>query len=135
MPLFSEMRSTSLRLLAFGSKRVTFDRGETLMRQGDQGNEAYVILSGEVDIILNDGTAQETQVARLGRHQPVGETALLATVPRTATGRAFTKVEALEISKDVFLRLIESDPKVAAKVARIASERLAVTMGQMQEAA
>ncbi|MGI9384565.1 MAG: ABC transporter transmembrane domain-containing protein [Methyloligellaceae bacterium] len=135
VPLFSEMRSPSLRLLAFGSKRVTFDRGETLMRQGDQGNEAYVILSGEVDVILNEGTPQETQVARLGRHQPLGETALLATVPRTATGRAFTKVEALEISKDVFLRLVESDPKVAAKVARIASERLAMTMGQMQEAA
>jgi len=135
VPIFCEIRSSNLKLLAFGSKRVTFERGETLFSQGDQGNCAYVILSGEVDILLDDGTPQERQVARVGMHQPVGEIALLATVPRTAGARAFSQVVALEIEKEVFLQIIESDPKVAANVARIASERLASTLVGMQKKA
>jgi putative ABC transport system ATP-binding protein len=135
VPIFKDIRSSNLKLLAFGSKRVTFDSGETLFHQGDQGNCAYVILRGEVDILLDDGTPNERQVARLGRHQPVGEIALLATVPRTAGAKAFSKVEALEIEKEAFLQIIENDPKVASNVARIASERLATTMVGMQQKA
>ncbi len=135
VPMFRDIRSSNLKLLAFGSKRVTFERGETLFRQGDKGNAAYVILSGEVDILLDDGTPDEKQVARLGQHEPVGEIALLATVPRTAGARAFSKVVALEIEKEPFLQIIENDPKVAANAARIASERLANTMMSQQKAA
>jgi hypothetical protein len=135
VPLFKDIRSSNLKLLAFGSKRVTFRKGEMLFRQGDTGNSAYVVLSGEVDILLDDGTPNERQVARLGRHQPVGEIALLATVPRTAGARAHSRVEALEIEKEAFLQIIENDPKVASNVARIASERLANTMVGMQQKA
>jgi len=135
VPIFKDIRSSNLKLLAFGSKRVTFERGERLFAQGDIGDSAYVVLSGEVDILLDEGTDQERQIVRLGRHQPVGEIALLATVPRTATARAFSEVQALEIDKEAFLQIIENDPKVAANVARIASERLASTMAGMQQKA
>ncbi len=135
VPIFKDIRSSNLKLLAFGSKRVAFEAGESLFRQGDTGNSAYVVLSGEVDILLNDGTPEERQVARLGRHQPIGEIALLATVPRTAGARAFSAVEALEIEKEAFLQIIENDPRVASNVARIASERLANTMVGMQQKA
>lgn len=135
VPMFRDIRSSNLKLLAFGSKRVTFETGESLFHQGDQGNAAYVILSGEVDILLDDDTPDEKQVARLGQHEPVGEIALLATVPRTAGARAFSKVIALEIEKEPFLQIIHNDPKVAANAARIASERLATTMMRQQKAA
>lgn len=135
VPIFKDIRSSNLKLLAFGSKRVTFERGERIFGQGDIGNSAYVILSGEVDILLDEGTDQEHQVTRLGRHQPVGEISLLATVPRTAAARAFSQVQALEIEKEAFLQIIENDPRVAANVARIASERLASTMAGMRQKA
>lgn len=135
VPLFSEINPTSLKLLAFGSKRVTFERGEALVNQGEMGDTAYVVLSGDVEIVLNQGQANERVVARLGKDSLVGETSLLATVPRTAGARAFSKVDVLQIDKEPFLQIVRSDPKVAANVARIASERLASTLGQMQKAA
>ena len=80
-------------------------------------------------------TDKEKQIARSGKDQPVGEIALLATVPRTAAARAFSDVTALQIDKEAFIQIVQNDPKVASNVARIASERLASTLGQMQEAA
>ncbi|RMF06808.1 MAG: hypothetical protein D6773_04065, partial [Alphaproteobacteria bacterium] len=135
VPIFREIRSPDLKLLAFGSKRVTFEPGEMILHQGDTGNSAYVILSGQVDILLNDGTPQEMQVARVGQHDIIGETALLATVPRTAGARAHGRVVALEIEKEAFLRIVESDPKVASNVAKISAERLASTLAGMQKQA
>ncbi|MEC9367263.1 MAG: cyclic nucleotide-binding domain-containing protein, partial [Pseudomonadota bacterium] len=135
VPLFSEINPTNLKLLAFGSKRITFERGETIFAQGSTGESAYVVLSGEVEIVLGLGVGEERTVARLGKDSLIGETSLLATVPRTAGARAFSKVDVLQIDKEPFLQIVRSDPKVAANVARIASERLASTLGQMQKAA
>ena len=135
VPIFREIRSGNLKLLALGSKRVAFHAGEVLFNQGDAGETAYVILSGEVDILLNMGTDKEKQIARLGQDEPVGEIALLATLPRTAAARAFSGVTALQIDKEAFIQIVQNDPKVASNVARIASERLASILGQMQEAA
>lgn len=135
VPLFREIRSNNLKLLAFGSKRVRFRRGEVLLRQNDIGETAFVVLSGEVDIILNMDEPGERLLARSGRYEPVGEISLLATVPRTASARAFSEVEALEIDKQVFLQIVQSDAQVAANAARISAERLANTLRGMQKAA
>lgn len=135
VPLFKQIRSNNLKLLAFGSKRVKFRRGEVLLHQNDIGETAFVVLSGEVDILLDMDTAGERLLARSGRYEPVGEISLLATVPRTASARAFSEVEALEIDKQVFLQIVESDAQVAANAARIAAERLANTLRGLQKAA
>ena len=59
----------------------------------------------------------------------------MADVPRSATVRARDTIEALEIDKGLFLTLIDQDPKLAAAVARTASERLANMLEQSRQAA
>ena len=105
------------------------------MREGDEGNSAYLMLSGEADVVLQADTPNEAIIATLGRHALVGEVALLADVPRSATVRARDRIEALEIDKGLFLTLIDQDAKLAAAVARTASERLANMLEQSQQAA
>ena len=135
VPLFRDVRPVNLKLLAFGSRRVKFDPGEYLVRQGEEGQTAFLILSGDVDVLSVAETENETIIGQLGRNDLLGETSLLATVPRTASCRAASRVEALEIEKDVFLQLIESDSKVAANVARRASGYLAQTLERLHNAA
>lgn len=135
LALFSEMRPANLKLLAFGSKRVVFAEREYLAQQGEPGETAYVILSGEIEVLRVEGSGEPLRLAVLGSGQLFGETALLATVPRVASGRALRKVEALEINKAVFLSVVEHDPKVAMAVARVASERLASVYKSMVKAA
>lgn len=134
VPLFSEMDQSQLKLLAFTSERLTYDKGQDLFHQGDPGNAAYVILDGAVDIIVGEGE-DELVVNHLERNELVGDMALLSTKPRSATVRAETDVTVLELKKELFLELLESSPHVAAHIARIMSDRLYNMTAQFQEAA
>ena len=50
-PMFAGVETPQLKLLAYTGEMVRFDAGEVLFRQGDPGDSAYVILSGEVVVL------------------------------------------------------------------------------------
>lgn len=68
VPLFSGIEPAKLKLLAFTSDRVSYRDGQELFKQGDEGDAAYVILSGEADVIVefrqraDNGCACRTQL-------------------------------------------------------------------------
>jgi CRP/FNR family transcriptional regulator, cyclic AMP receptor protein len=124
--LFSGIEPAKLKLLAFTSERMNFDAGQYLMRQGDPGNAAYLILSGEADILVDTGGGP-VKVASVGRNGFVGEMAILRDQPRTATVSAVTDVSTLKITKDSFFQLIEDSPKIAIELMRILAQRLETT--------
>ena len=133
IPLFAKMEPSRLKLLAFASERVIFSAGQDLFRQGDPGDAAYVILSGDADVIV-DTPGGELVVARLGKHDVIGEIAILCDVPRTATVRAVDAVTTLVISKDLFLRMISEFPQMAVEIMRELAHRLERTTQQLQKA-
>src|SRR5580658_8028627 len=107
IPLFAEIEPAKLKLLAFTSERVSFAPGQFLFHQGEMGDAAYILVEGEVSVLVNDGTRA---VARIGSNQVVGEIAVLGDVPRTASVRAETPLVALRISKEAFLGLLHDFP-------------------------
>lgn len=89
-----------------------FATGDIIMRQGDEGECAYVIEDGEVDIVLdNDG--REQSVGKRGPGTIIGEMALIDKAPRTATVRAAQPCTLLQITLDDFTRrLCDTDPVI-----------------------
>ncbi len=132
IPLFGHLDMAKLKLLAFSSTYLTFERGEELFREGDAADGAYVIESGEVDV-LTGAAGSETQVGSLGRHELFGEMAIILNQTRTATIRASSHLEVLKIDVDVFLRLIVENPDAALAVMRSLSERLANLTSRFQQ--
>ena len=124
--LFSGIEPAKLKLLAFTSERLHFDKGQSLMRQGEMGDAAYLILSGEADV-LTDTADGLVKVASIGRNGFVGEMAILRDQPRTATVTAVTEVSTLRITKESFFQLIEDSPKIAIELMRILAQRLEST--------
>ncbi|MDO9461065.1 MAG: cyclic nucleotide-binding domain-containing protein [Alphaproteobacteria bacterium] len=124
--LFSGIEPAKLKLLAFTSERVNFAKGQNLMRQGEMGNAAYLILSGEADVLADAGGGP-VKVASVGRNGFVGEMAILRDQPRTATVVAATEVSTLKITKESFLQLIQDSPKIAIELTRILAQRLETT--------
>lgn len=130
VPLFAGVEPMKLKLLAFASERIEFSAEQDLVRQGEHGDSAYVLLSGEADVLVASGGV-ETCVAKLTGNEFVGEISILCDVPRTATVRAVTLVDTLRIDKEHFFELVENTPSIAVQMMRILAARLARTTAEM----
>ncbi|KAL7287609.1 hypothetical protein TKK_0018255 [Trichogramma kaykai] len=80
---------------------VTFMPGEAIIRQGDEGDNFYVIDQGEVEIFVNGEL-----VTTIGEGGSFGELALIYGTPRAATVRAKTDVKLWGIDRDSYRRIL-----------------------------
>lgn len=134
IPMFAKIDPAKLKLLAFTSERISYAEGDVLFRQGDVGDAAFVIISGEAEVSI-DTDKGPLVVARLRDHDFVGEIAILCDVPRTATVTARSKVEALRITKDLFFRMVKEFPEIAIEVMRELAQRVENTNTRLREIA
>ena len=132
IPMFSKIEPSKLKLLAFTSERLTFQNGQLICEQGDVGDSMYVIVEGDVDVIINLPGGPMT-VASLHKNDIVGDLAILCDVPRTATIQATSELTALRISKDLFYRLATEFPQMTIEVMRVIAQRLIKTTNDLQE--
>lgn len=133
VPFFRGLDSAKLKLLAFTSHALRFAPGEILVRKGDPGDSACVILEGEAEI-LGETSAGEFVLAVLGPNSLIGEMGVIQNVPRGANVRAKSPVRALRISGDVFLRLISENPECALDVMRQLCARVAASNARLAAA-
>jgi len=133
IPLFARIEPSKLKLLAFTSERLSYQRGQDLCVQGEDGDSAYIIIEGTAEVIVNTQTGPLT-VAGMKKNDVVGEIAILCDVPRTATVRATSDLTALRISKDLFFRLVTEFPQMAVEIMRVLAGRLNTTTAQLMQA-
>ncbi len=133
VPLFSQIDAAKLKLLAFTSERISFQPDQTMFKQGDTGDAAYVLINGEATV-LAETPQGEVPVATVGENAIIGEIAILCEIPRTATVRASGQVEVLKIEKEHFLRLIREFPEMGIEVMRELANRLSHTTAELSQA-
>ncbi len=120
---FSEINPKALKLLAFASDRMIFQAGQDLFAEGDQASAAYVILSGSVDVFQMTPTGMD-KIAEAHQQSVVGDVALLCDKPRQTTVTATSTVEALQITKDSFQKLMSCCPNTLADILSGLGERM-----------
>lgn len=133
VPMFANIDPSKIKLLAFTSERLTFKPGESLCRQGELGDAAFIIVSGVAEVII-DAPGGALTVAELGHNDVVGEIAILCDVPRTATVAAKSEVVALKITKDLFFRMVKQFPQMSVEIMRELALRLDRTTRQLRVA-
>ena len=133
IPLFAKLEPAKLKLLAFTSERLTYEGGQPLFQQGDMGDAAYIVMEGAADVLINTPKGQ-VKVATLGKHQIIGEIAILCDVPRTATVTANQHTVALKINKETFFRLVAEFPQMSVEIMRELARRLDKTNEQLRQA-
>jgi voltage-gated potassium channel len=97
-----------------------FIRNETIIKEGDRGDSMYFILEGEVEII--SGNQHNTLVAG----DFFGEIALLKDGRRTATAKANSRCQCLELTAYDFKRYISKSPELMEAINTVAERRYAV---------
>lgn len=133
LPLFANLDATKLKFLAFTSERLTYNPGEILMQQGDDGEDAYVILDGAAEVVI-ETEGKEQVLFELGANKLVGELALLCDSKRTATVRARKTTTALRLNRDVFSEMARQDPHFSFEMTRDLGRRLILTTSELNRA-
>jgi small-conductance mechanosensitive channel/CRP-like cAMP-binding protein len=108
--------------LAQSSQELLFGRGEMIVRQDQPGTSMFIVSSGSVRVIV-EPSGHEVAIIAPGGH--FGEMSLLTGEPRTATVVAADDSVVLEITADVFRRLVLSHPAVIEQMSEIVESRQA----------
>lgn len=123
VPMFAGLDPARLKLLSFASERVNFMPGEDFIRQGEVGEDAFLILHGNAEILVSNGETV-TKIGDADNNHLVGIIALLSQGRRTATVRANSCLTCLRLPKDVFYQLIRDLPDFSLAVMRELAETL-----------
>ncbi len=119
MPLFSTLSQRELGQLAAVTVPGELAPGAVLTRQGQKGGLAYVIARGRAEVVRAN-----RRLATLGPGDVVGELSLIDGQPRSATVKAVTPLEVLEISSGDLNRVLRKAPGVRRKLLEALSQRL-----------
>lgn len=119
IPLFAGLSPRDLATLATATSARSFDVGAVLTREGEQGDEFFVIEGGTVTI-----TAHDRHLRTLGVGDYLGEIAILFGGTRTATAVATEPGALLVLPKAAFLALLEANPAIEDKILATVSERM-----------
>lgn len=113
----------ALHTLAAASQVRHYDEGELIIREGEEGSEFYIILSGEVRVSVNKGEGRPVELARLGPTKFFGEMACMTGEKRTATVTAARGCELLVIHKSAFAHVLETAPVLADQMSEVLASR------------
>jgi MFS family permease len=117
VPMFEPLSLAVMEQLAGSLVPVRFPAGADIIREGDPGDAFYVIVQGTAQV------SQRGQDRRtLGPGGSFGEIALIREVPRTATVRATTDVEAYRLGASDFLAAVTGNPYSASVATRVVED-------------
>lgn len=86
---------------------VSFEESETIVKQGEPGNDFYIIVEGCATVLQQRGEGEEpSEVGRLGPSDYFGEIALLLDRPRAATVIARTPLKCVKLDRARFERVL-----------------------------
>ena len=119
-PLFKGLSKKELALLSRMSDDLDVPAGEVLCREGQIGNEFFVILEGEVEV-----TRRGQLISTRGGGDFSGEIAVVRQMPRTAMVTAKTPLRLFVLTGQAFRSVLDASPAVQRKVMVALAQRLA----------
>jgi CRP/FNR family cyclic AMP-dependent transcriptional regulator len=116
--VFRALDRSSLLGLAAASRQRTYHRGQYLWYEGDPGDHLVVISTGLVKVVLTSEAGNEVLFVTLGRHETVGELAILDGSPRSASVVAVEPTTVVMLPRASVLEVMASHPAVLDAVLR-----------------
>jgi CRP-like cAMP-binding protein len=116
IPISSRLTDEESKILAGKLRVKNFERDKTIFRQGDIGDELFIIIRGLVHIFTTSETGQEHSVTVFGDGDFFGELALVDGRPRSATAEAIRLTTALTLRREDFEDLLNDHPAIIASI-------------------
>ncbi len=123
LPLFSALGPRELEQLLSAVRIEELSKGLEIVRQGDPGNEAFVVARGLLKVVRREG-ADETLLAQLGPGSVFGEMALISESPRSASVVALEPTQLLVLARDELERAAADAPELSVQLSSFCRERM-----------
>jgi small-conductance mechanosensitive channel len=127
-PLFKCLTDEQLDALLPRGRVVHFGQGETLIKQGDQGDSMFILVSGQA-VVEAERNGVTQYVTALGAGECFGEMSLLTGERRSATVVAQTDCEVVEIARQVLALSLQENPKLLNQLSELLARRQVETEG------
>jgi CRP/FNR family transcriptional regulator, cyclic AMP receptor protein len=114
MRLFRNVDDADLATFARSLREQPVRRGQVLFREGDHGDEMFLVRAGSIVVSKSVTGRVEQVLARMGPGDFFGEMALFDRSPRSATIQADTDVTLLLLDREALARLTADSPRAAA---------------------
>src|SRR5918911_2489962 len=103
--LFADLSAGELATVGRLLKEQKFAENQPIFAQGDRGDSLYIVTQGRVRIASTDHHGREKVLAFYGPGEFFGDMSMLSGAPRSASARATTPVQVLQLRKADFERL------------------------------
>jgi serine/threonine protein phosphatase PrpC/CRP-like cAMP-binding protein len=111
MPLFQRLSEREILRVMQVAEVIAYQPGQVVVREGDKGDELFIVLTGRTQIARGDTVLNE---AGPGEH--FGEMALIRAMPRTATVSAVEPTEIIGIRRADFFEILRKEHELAVKL-------------------
>jgi CRP/FNR family transcriptional regulator, cyclic AMP receptor protein len=123
-PLFDALSEEDSQALRADVLVVKLGRGERLFREGDTGDQLYIILTGKIKLTRAAPDGRENLLSVHGPGEMFGELSLFDPVPRTASATAVTDAELAGLAHDALRTFLSTRPEVAIHLLQALAQRL-----------
>lgn len=119
VPLFEGLSEEQLELIADLALTRSYQTGEDITSEGQEGEEFFLIERGSVAV-----TQKGSAIAELGAGDHFGELSLLDRIPRTATVTAKEPTDVILLRRRAFMTLLGRTPEMAIRLLQTAAQRI-----------
>ena len=133
--LFRGLAAATHERIAALAMRRAYPAGAIIFMRGDPGDSLCGVVSGRVRISVSRPSGKERFLNIMTPGDTFGEIALLDGEPRTATATAMARTELFIIPREHFLRLLGSEPQLAAHLIQLLCRRVRWTAQLMEDSA
>jgi CRP/FNR family cyclic AMP-dependent transcriptional regulator len=127
IPLFSQLKDSSMQSLARACRFVQVKKGEVLFFQADPPELAYLVRRGTVSIVLSGPDGREMVINEMRRGDLFGEMGILTNRNRSTSAFARSDSEILVIPHKAFLRIMDDEPRLTRRMLEMTVARLQVS--------
>jgi len=125
--IFEGLAVSELAAVASVTEEAVYPPGETVIKEGEAGDTMYLVVKGEVSVIMGqegEKGGREIELDRIGAGGYFGEMALFEDVVRSATIRTEEESNLLVLHKQEFTEIVREYPQIALHICKELSGRL-----------
>ena len=124
IPLFAHLAEEELLRVAEMARQRKYPKGSVILFEDDPGDALYVVVSGQVKVVLIGEDGREVILATLADSDFFGEMSLIDDEPRSAHVIAMEKSNLLVLRREDFQRCLEETPRIAIGLLKALTKRL-----------